>query len=155
MRPGGRVTVHPTLGNLVRQSWPKKQPKRRKTVSAFPDSVRDIILTRSGGVCEIDGCGPATAVHHRAPRGMGGSRGGWVNRAANGIAVSDACHAAIESDRETALKNGWLLSRNGRQMADEVEVLLFDFDPDRPKGDRRRKVLLTDEGDAVPTGEGI
>ncbi len=136
------MTVHPTFGNLVRQALPKKQPKRRKDKSAFPESVRDIILTRSGGVCEIDGCGPANAIHHRAPRGMGGSRGGWVNCAANGIAVSDACHAAIESDRKTALKNGWLISRNGLQMADEITVLLFD----RETG-RKRDVLLTDDPD--------
>lgn len=142
------MTVHPTMGNLVRQQLSKIQPRRARPKSEFPQPVKDIMLVRSGGWCEIDRCGPGVHHHHRGPRGAGGSRGGWVNCAANGLVLSVACHLErVESNRAEALENGWLISRNSKQTAVGVPVWIYDpdsRDPDLKK--RRRRVLLGDDG---------
>jgi 5-methylcytosine-specific restriction protein A len=56
-------------------------------------------------VCQIQ----AHTIHHRRPRGMGGTRREATNFAGNGMAVCMACHAAIESRRVWAITNGFLV----------------------------------------------
>jgi hypothetical protein len=138
------MTVHPTAKNLAkdvaRQMWPKRQPRPRKTSTEFPKKVRDLIWARSGGLCEIDACGPVQVFHHRAPRGNGGSSLGWIGRAANGLGLSNRCHDRVEgklpdSSRVTSYVNGWLVRRNGNTIAADVHVLY-----------RGRLVVLTDAG---------
>lgn len=134
------MSVNPRIRDVVRQSWPKRQPRHAKpNRDGFPKQAKDIIETRSGGVCEIDGCGAAEVIHHRRPRGAGGTSLGWVNRAANGLHVSDACHLRIESNRMTAYVNGWLVSMNGNEISADVHVLY-----------RGRYVLLRDDGSVKP-----
>ena len=120
---------------MIRQAWPKPAPRKRRHPVGFSDEVKAAVVWRSGGVCELDSCGRAVQIHHRAPRGRGGARLDWVNAAANALHVSLACHARIESDRSVALENGWLILRNGWRMASEVPVLR-----------RGRLVLLDDDG---------
>lgn len=48
-------------------------------------------------------------VHHRRPRGMGGSKDWLTNTPANGILLCPDCHRFIESHREKALALGWLV----------------------------------------------
>lgn len=120
---------------MIRQAWPKPPPRKRRQLVGFSEDVKQIVSWRSHGMCELDFCGPAVQYHHRAPRGAGGTRLEWVNGAANGLHVSLACHARIESDREVAKDNGWLIPRNGLQVASEVPVLR-----------RGRLVLLCDDG---------
>lgn len=83
-------------------------------MTGFPKPVRDIITRRSRGVCERCGTNPAVQIHHRRPRAMGGTRRPESNLAANGLHVCPGCHCAIESDREEALKHGWLV-RQGQE----------------------------------------
>lgn len=79
------------------------------------DYTRTLLNERSLGLCEL--CGhPATNIHHRLPRGMGGTRRaihtvewllhlcGWGN--------STGCHGAVESSRHVAYTNGWLLRQH-------------------------------------------
>lgn len=53
------------------------------------DKVRKIVKARSHGICEFADCGhPATEIHHRYERGMGGSgpkspAAAWINEPAN------------------------------------------------------------------------
>jgi hypothetical protein len=142
------MTVHPTAKNLakdvVRQMWPKRQPRRPKVSTEFPEKVRDLIEARSLGLCELDGCGPIQVFHHRAPRGSGGSSLGWIGRAANGLGLSHRCHDRVEgrlpdSSRVTSYVNGWLVRRNGYTISADVPVLY-----------RGQWVRLTDTGAPRP-----
>lgn len=134
------MTIQRKPMNIIRQSWPKRQPRIPKPPKEFPEHVKDIMWTRSGGVCELDSCGPAEVYHHRRPRGNGGSSLDWVNRAANGLALSDSCHMKVEgrltgSSRAWSTVQGWLVSQNGTDIAADVHVLY-----------RGRYVLLADDG---------
>lgn len=55
-------------------------------------------------------------IHHRRPRGMGGSSDDACGTAANGIWVHPNCHGKIESNREQAYMKGWLV-RQGHDPA--------------------------------------
>lgn len=134
------MSVNPRIRDVVRQSWPKRQPRRHsKPATEFSKAVKEIMLARSGGLCELDGCGPVEAYHHRAPRGRGGSSLPWIGLAANGFAISNACHDRIESDRLVAKDNGWLVPRNGTKTAADSKVLR-----------RGQWVLLADDGSFSP-----
>lgn len=141
------MTVHPSPKNLakdiVRQAWPKRQPRQPKPPKEFPDHVKAIIVARSGGQCEIGDCqAPMGPPHHRRPRGSGGSSLAWVNRAANGLAVCPYHHDFIESHRALAYVEGWLISQHRKDvMAVDVPVLR-----------RGRSVLLGDDGSVRPVG---
>ncbi|MGI5223012.1 hypothetical protein [Nocardia sp. CA-290969] len=129
---------------MIRQSWPKTQPRRsRRGRAGFSPKVRAGVAERSKGLCELDACGPAGHIHHRAPRGRGGSQLEWINRAANALHVSARCHDRIERNRADAVANGWLILRNGQATAVETAVLY-----------RGRWAHLTDYGLVVPTGDG-
>lgn len=82
-------------------------------MTGFSKAVRGVVEARSGGVCERCGTNPAVQIHHRRPRSMGGSRRKDTNLPANGLSVCVPCHCAIESDRDEALRHGWLV-RQGR-----------------------------------------
>lgn len=56
--------------------------------------------------------------HHRRPRGMGGSKNAITGNACNALFLHPACHALVESNRETAIENGWLV----RQGSDPSKV---------------------------------
>ena len=82
------------------------------TARADWTEIRPGLVVRSGGRCEA--CGRALTteqlhVHHRRPRGMGGTRRSDVHSYANLLALHPACHAAIESRREQALDDGLLV----------------------------------------------
>jgi hypothetical protein len=83
--------------------------------------------------------GVAWSVHHRRPRGMGGSREKWVNLPGNLLLLCGSgvtgCHGWVESHRETARASGFLVPLNGAKLPAELkvmhvlygEVLLDDF----------------------------
>ncbi|WP_280320127.1 hypothetical protein [Nocardia wallacei] len=122
--------------DIARQVLPKQQPRRSKpNKDGFGPRVKSLIVARSGGVCELDGCGRAEVIHHRGPRALGGTHQGWVNWAANGFHIASRCHDRIESHRTRAYVNGWLVSRLGSVVAADVPVLR-----------RGAWVLLDDEG---------
>lgn len=76
-----------------------------------PDMAIDVI-ERDQGACavcglHIDGKGH---IHHRKPRGMGGS--GEVNVLSVCIYLHPSCHMIhVERQRQRAFENGWLLQR--------------------------------------------
>lgn len=95
---------------------------------------RDVVRDRAGGCCEL--CGlvlwtPDTgwvaphSFHHRQPRGMGGSRvethGPERLLLLCGTGVS-GCHGRVETRRDLAYANGWLVKRP--QDPADVPVLL-------------------------------
>lgn len=59
-------------------------------------------------------CGGAgEQIHHRRARGMGGTRREDANDLANLVHLCAFCHAYIESRREWAIENGWLVRQSG------------------------------------------
>lgn len=115
--------------------------------TGFPAVVREQIRERSGGRCEIrwacDG-DTATQIHHRRPRGMGGSRRPSTNLASNGINACTLCHRWVETEgREIAQQCGWLVS----QYTDDPEAV--------PVMVNRKWTLLGLDGSVVvlPAGE--
>lgn len=76
----------------------------------FKPEVREIIRKRAKDRCEM--CGAITAyhqIHHRRPRGMGGSKDPASGSPANGLWVHPGCHVKIESNREQAYEKGYLV----------------------------------------------
>lgn len=109
-------------------------------VSAFSDVVRARVMARSGGFCEIRAVGcwdEASQIHHRRPRGLGGSKNPATGQASNALAVCVVCHSHAESHRSDALDRGWIV----RQGHAPAEVPVFRYG---------RWVLLDDEGGIAP-----
>ena len=87
-------------------------------MSAPSPQVRQTVYARSQGRCER--CGASAyggALHHRRPRGMGGSRRPETNRPANLVLLCgefspgalSGCHETVESRRDMARACGWLV----------------------------------------------
>lgn len=66
------------------------------------------------------------SVHHRKPRGMGGSKDPAINTAANLLLLCgsgvDGCHGWVETNREQAIDLGYLISRLSDRPPDTVPV---------------------------------
>lgn len=77
----------------------------------FSTKVRDKIKNRAHGSCEVCGftIGYSAQIHHRRPRGMGGSRSEQSGSISNGLFIHPKCHAQIESDRNKAMSMGFLI----------------------------------------------
>jgi 5-methylcytosine-specific restriction protein A len=76
-----------------------------------PDAkTRGLVMARDGGRCRR--CGAiGEQIHHRLPRGMGGTRDKKINSPANLVVLCAGCHREIESDRLDAYDTGWLVRR--------------------------------------------
>lgn len=113
-------------------------------MTGFPQAVRELVAGRSGGLCEIRhpaSCtGRVEQLHHRTPRGMGGSRHPAITDAANCLGVCAECHAFVESSREVAMWHGWLVSR-------------CDVSATRPVLYRSRWVLLDAAGNVTEVAD--
>lgn len=88
-------------------------------MTGFSERTRRIIFSRSevAGVptCEIQvRClrAPAVQIHHRRPRGMGGSKRVETNSPSNGLAACERCHSHVESHRLEALEHGWVVPQH-------------------------------------------
>lgn len=113
--------------------------------SGIPAKVRAIVQERDGGLCRR--CGrPGESVHHRTPRGMGGSKDPAINSPANLIVLcghgTTGCHGHVESHRSDAYLSGFLVHR----YEDPAEVALVDLSG--------TAWVLTRDGQAVPTVRG-
>lgn len=95
--------------------------------------VVSMVWQRDGGSCVRCGRGlhfsqrgMAWSVHHRSPRGMGGSKAAWVNQPSNLILLcgtgTTGCHSWVEANRAISLECGWLVPRNGVRLPAEVPV---------------------------------
>ena len=99
----------------------------------------EAVRTRSLGACERCGTTSSTfwSLHHRRPRGMGGTKRADVHSVSNLIFLcgsgTDGCHGWVESHREDAYDLGLLLRQ-------------YQTPPDVPVTLRVGRVLLDDEG---------
>lgn len=77
-------------------------------MTGFPKKVRDIIFERANDHCEVCGQDRPQQLHHRRPRGHGGTKRPETNYPSNGLAVSTHCHHTIvEANPELARDRGW------------------------------------------------
>lgn len=88
-------------------------------MTAVPPDVVDVVLGRDGWACVV--CGKPTyglrgvdwSIHHRRPRGMGGTRRPDAASPANLLTLCGSgtagCHGHVELHRADAFCNGWLL----------------------------------------------
>lgn len=122
----------------------RQRPRSKKTPpQGFSPEVRRIVAARSGGVCEIGDCvAAAVHMHHRRPRGLGGTSVAWVNKAANCLHTCLDHHAYIENHRTQSMVQGLLISQHRK---DAVAV-------DIPVLRRGVSVLLGDDGSIRPAG---
>ena len=92
---------------------------------AFTEKTRKLIMERAGYKCEICGLSMVIGqIHHRQPRGMGGTRSKSRSSCSNGLYVHAKCHAMVESQRERAYMMGWLV-KTGYQ-PESTPVKLWD-----------------------------
>lgn len=132
---------------------------------AFDKQTREIVFLRAKMRCEM--CGSQCRVahfHHRRPRGMGGTRRIESSRASNCLFVHPRCHAEIESSRERALVNGWLVRQVDSPLLVPVKLWsgLWFLDDDggmsrinqRPDVNERPD-LLPDEGIGDASDSGV
>jgi 5-methylcytosine-specific restriction enzyme A len=78
--------------------------------TGFGRDVRQLVMARSGGLC--DRCGnyhTRTELHHRRPRKMGGTQRPETNTASAALLLCAPCHAVTESNRTEAYEYGWLV----------------------------------------------
>lgn len=80
-----------------------------ESLTGFSPAVRKIICDRANNLCERCCLRPVQQLHHRRPRGAGGSRRADTNTPANGVAICEPCHRHVESHRAEALEHGWLV----------------------------------------------
>ena len=93
-------------------------------------NVRDQVRLRAGGACER--CGQSlvnrpASIHHRRPRGMGGSKN--MDTVANLVVLcgsgTTGCHGYIESHRSQAIADGWLVPRREFRSPEAVPVMIY------------------------------
>ena len=77
----------------------------------FTTKIRGLIQDRAKHRCEL--CGTplreAGQIHHRRPRGMGGTKNPESRSAANGLYLHLKCHQVIEQNRSDAREYGWIV----------------------------------------------
>jgi 5-methylcytosine-specific restriction protein A len=128
---------------------------RRLQMTSPSLSVLTLVYERDFGRCAKCGLlvggrrGFDFSVHHRRPRGAGGSKNlGWVNLSGNLILLHGSgviesgklsCHGEIESNRTDSYHDGFLVSMNGIRKSCEVPILHAVHGP----------CLLTDDGDFI------
>lgn len=78
-------------------------------MTGFAPDVRRLIRLRADGRCERCGLARGVEIHHRRPRGMGGTQQPSTNGAANGLLLCRECHTWVESNRTEALLHGLLV----------------------------------------------
>jgi len=90
----------------------------------FTEKTRQVIRERAKNRCELCGTpvGMDAQIHHRKPRGMGGTKDDASRLACNGLFVHFRCHEKIERNREIALANGWLVRQSGDSQDQPVRL---------------------------------
>ncbi len=100
-----------SASSLAAKGVKKRRTKRLTDSERLFTANRLLVLDRDGGRCFV--CGAvASDVHHRVPRGAGGSsRNPDIHSPAGLISLCRACHDRVESHREWAFGEGLLVHR--------------------------------------------
>lgn len=96
---------------LERNTPLSRSPMRRTPPkSGIPQSVREIVRLRSGGICEINAvcvASPAVHQHHRKLRSQGGR-----HVPGNLLDCCALCHAYAHAHPALSYERGWLIRGN-------------------------------------------
>ena len=116
--------------------------KQRKNTGPTPEVV-GLVRARAGERCErcaymLHGNGQ---IHHRIPRGMGGSKAPYINRPPNLVLLCLQCHSWAESYRASAMEAGWLVLRRVDPATVPIHSVLHGV------------VLLTDDSTTISASE--
>lgn len=84
--------------------------------------VRAVVKERANGMCERCGQHPGGHVHHRDPRGMGGSSRPELNRPSNLLYLNPLCHDWVENNRLAAIGAGLLIPPGLHPLATPVRL---------------------------------
>lgn len=99
-------------------------------MSVFSKQTVALIMKRAQNRCER--CGDPVqgdrgfhwSIHHREPRGQGGSKLAHLGAASNGVLLCGSgvtgCHGWVERNRQLATVQGFLVSRLGRSRPAET-----------------------------------
>lgn len=118
---------------------PRKALPRKAAARAFRPALRStgpvlviraLCTARDAGLCVRCGS-PATNLHHREGRGMGGRQGADRERVNGpawllwlcGMGNTSGCHGWVDQDRATAEAQGYVLRRGHALDAEQVPVL--------------------------------
>lgn len=127
-RNGIPVYKRPQRKTPLGSREPKPRPASRKSPALRASekllkASQQIVRRRSRGVCERCLQAEAVQIHHRQPRGAGGSaHRPEVNLPANLIDLCVSCHALTESRRDEAYLLGLLVHRGQRPADVPVSV---------------------------------
>ena len=103
--------------------------------------VAELVIERDMGTCVAKASKGCTReqqqIHHRRARGMGSTSRPESNLAANLISLCASCHAWIESHRQAAMLNGWIIGQ-------------YKTPAERPMIWHGKVVLLDDQGGVSP-----
>lgn len=105
-----------------------------KAAAGVGAAVLETVITRDQHSCARCGRpvthltrGVAWSIHHRRPRGSGGTSLAWVNQPANLIVLCGSgvtgCHGWVEKNRVDAIGSGLIVLRIGIREAREVPVM--------------------------------
>ena len=82
----------------------------------IPNNMRELVAIRDGhrcARCNVSILNQPSSVHHRKPRGMGGTKDPRANDPRNLIRLcgtgTTGCHGWVESNRHEARSTGWLI----------------------------------------------
>jgi hypothetical protein len=102
---------------LVAKKWMQrsKPVQRRPTDTGPTKDTRDLVKKRAKYGCERCGKRRGHVIHHRDPRGAGGSSRPEINDASNLVLLCIPCHADVETNRLQAIGDGFLIP-DGQEM---------------------------------------
>lgn len=119
---------------------------------AITEHSRALVRARSGGMCEVCGLTPATNIHHRRARGMGGTRRAihtpdWLLHLCG--SGTQGCHGYVEAHPELSYAKGWKLRYYQHPSTAPVELTPRWYISDSPPV-QLRWVLLQPDGTVKP-----
>lgn len=91
--------------------------------TGFSPEVKEIILARSYGACEVmlPGCTQrGEEIQHRRARGMGSTRRLSTNAASNGLMICRSCHNLVEGSPLLAAEKGWRITQTSDPLVERV-----------------------------------
>lgn len=136
----GNIETHRAWQERTRQTAIEKARTARPKDTGPSNAQRDRLSERSGRHCEL--CGRyllpgIRQVHHRQPRGIGGSPLPEINDLSVLLDLDYQCHLRIERNRTWAKERGLLVPRPAVPALVRVDL-------------RHGLVLLDDEGHYLP-----
>jgi hypothetical protein len=103
----GKAMTRRIVKNKRAKLAASKKAAEKKT-GPGEDTVK-LVLARSDGSCERCRRRAPEQLHHRKPRGSGGSSDPAINYPSNLLALCSQCHLEVEGNRTVSKEQGWLV----------------------------------------------